>query len=324
MSAPLLQIQDLRVEYASPRGPVQAVAGVSLTLERNRILGLVGESGCGKSTVGQALMGLIQSPGRIAGGDIRFEDKSLIGLPEREMRKLRGDRLSMIFQDPTATLNPVLTIGDQIAELFRWHRPQMRRREVQARVTALLERVGIVDADRRFRAYPHELSGGMRQRVVIACALALEPALIVADEPTTALDVTVQAQILDFLRGLQSEHGTAVILVSHDLGVIAETCDDVAVMYAGRVVESGPADEVLARPRHPYTAGLIASRPSIMAPDQVVRPIPGTVPDLARPPAGCAFHPRCRHAVATCRDAIPTLSAIREEPRHAVACPLAA
>ena len=324
MSTPLLEIHDLRVDYASPRGPVRAVAGVSLALDRNRILGLVGESGCGKSTVGQALMGLIQPPGRVAGGDIRFEGRSLIGLPEREMRQLRGDRLAMIFQDPTATLNPVLTIGEQIAELFRWHRPKMPRREVQARVTALLERVGIADADRRRRAYPHELSGGMRQRVVIACALALDPALIVADEPTTALDVTVQAQILDLMRGLQAEHGTAVILISHDLGVIAETCDDVAVMYAGRIVESGPAAEVLARPRHPYTAGLIASRPSIAAPDQVVRPIPGTVPDLARPPAGCPFHPRCGQAVASCRGAIPTLSPTREEPRHAVACPLAA
>ncbi|WP_054311574.1 ABC transporter ATP-binding protein [Mesorhizobium sp. 1M-11] len=324
MSTPLLQVHDLRVEYASPRGLVRAVAGVSLSLDRNRILGLVGESGCGKSTVGQALLGLIQPPGRIAGGDIRFENRSLVGLPEREMRRLRGNRLSMIFQDPTATLNPVMTIGDQIAELFRWHRPRMRRKEVQTRVTELLERVGIVDADRRSRAYPHELSGGMRQRVVIACALALDPALIVADEPTTALDVTVQAQILDLIRGLQAEHGTAVILVSHDLGVIAETCDDVAVMYAGRIVESGPTAEVLARPRHPYTAGLIASRPSITAPDQVVRPIPGTVPDLANPPVGCPFHPRCVRAVAGCREGIPALSPTREEPRHAVACPLAA
>jgi len=324
VSAPLLEIDDLRVDYASPRGPVRAVAGVSLSLERNRILGLVGESGCGKSTVGQALMGLVQAPGRIAGGDIRFEGRSLVGLPERELRRLRGDRIAMVFQDPTATLNPVLTIGDQIAELFRWHRPKLPRREVERRVVALLERVGIAEAERRRRAYPHELSGGMRQRIVIACALALDPALIVADEPTTALDVTVQAQILDLMRGLQVEHGTAVILISHDLGVIAETCDDVAVMYAGRIVESGPTAEVLARPRHPYTAGLIASRPSIDAPGRVVRPIPGTVPDLARPPAGCPFHPRCGQAVAACRDAIPALQPIPEEPRHAVACPRAA
>jgi len=323
MNSPLLEIHNLRVEYPSPNGPVQAVSGVSLSLGRNRVLGLVGESGCGKSTIGQALMGLIQSPGRVTNGEILFDGKSLIGLAEPEMRRLRGDRISMIFQDPTSTLNPVMTIGDQIGELFRWHRPQMHRREVQARVKTLLERVGIQDADRRYRAYPHEVSGGMRQRIVIACALALKPALIIADEPTTALDVTVQAQILDLLRDLQSEHGTAVIFISHDLGVISEICDEVAVMYAGRIVEFGQAETVLTRPRHPYTAALIASRPSVQAREKLLQPIQGSVPNLARLPSGCAFHPRCARALETCAATVPDLLPTKEEPRHAVACPLA-
>jgi oligopeptide/dipeptide ABC transporter ATP-binding protein len=319
--APLLEIDDLRVEYPARRGTVRAVDGVSLRLARGTTLGIVGESGCGKSTVGQAILQLIPPPGRISGGRIVFEGQDLQALSQEALRRLRGDRIAMIFQDPTATLNPVMPVGAQIAELFRWHRSELGRAEVQRKVVALLERVGIAEPERRVHAYPHELSGGMRQRVVIACALALDPALVVADEPTTALDVTVQAQILELARSLQQERGTALILISHDLGVIAEMCDRVAVMYAGAVVEAGPVDDVLENPRHPYTKGLIASRPRIAEPDQDIKPIPGSVPDLAHPPAGCPFHPRCALADATCRTTAPALRAIGTQD---VACHKAA
>ncbi len=317
MSAALLEIEDLRVEYPSRRGMVRAVNGVSLRLEQGRILGLVGESGCGKSTAGQAILQLIAPPGRISGGRIVFEGRDLRGLSQEALRRLRGDRIAMIFQDPSATLNPVMPIGAQIAELFHWHRPALRGAEIQRRVVELLDRVGIEAPARRARSYPHELSGGMRQRVVIACALALDPALVIADEPTTALDVTVQAQILELVRDLQRERGTAVILISHDLGVIAEMCDRVAVMYAGVIVESGAVDDILDRARHPYTMGLIASRPRIDQPGQEIRPIPGNVPDLARLTGGCAFHPRCVLADETCRRVTPELRAIGAQ---AVAC----
>ena len=317
----LLEIDDLRVEYPARRGTVRAVDGVSLRLARGTTLGIVGESGCGKSTVGQAILQLIPPPGRISGGRIVFEGQDLQTLSQEALRRLRGDRIAMIFQDPTATLNPVMPVGAQIAELFRWHRPELGRADVERKVVGLLERVGIAEPERRVHAYPHELSGGMRQRVVIACALALDPALVVADEPTTALDVTVQAQILELARSLQQERGTALILISHDLGVIAEMCDRVAVMYAGAVVEAGPVDDVLENPRHPYTKGLIASRPRIEQPDQEIRPIPGSVPDLAHPPAGCPFHPRCALADATCRTTAPVLRAIGAQD---VACHKAA
>ena len=317
MSEALLELDDLHVEYPARRGTVHAVNGVSLRLERGTNLGLVGESGCGKSTTGQAILQLIAPPGRISAGRIRFEGRDLRGLSPEALRRLRGDRIAMIFQDPTATLNPVMPIGAQITELFRWHRPALADAEVRRQVVELLARVGIEAPERRIRSYPHELSGGMRQRVVIACALALDPALVVADEPTTSLDVTVQAQILELVRGLQTERGTAVILISHDLGVIAEMCDRVAVMYAGVIVESGAVDDILERPRHPYTSGLIASRPRIDQPDQEIRPIPGSVPDLARLPTGCAFHPRCALADDVCRRVTPALRMIGAQ---AVAC----
>jgi oligopeptide/dipeptide ABC transporter ATP-binding protein len=317
----LLEIDDLRVEYPARRGTVRAVDGVSLRLARGTTLGIVGESGCGKSTVGQAILQLIPPPGRISGGRIVFEGQDLQTLSQEALRRLRGDRIAMIFQDPTATLNPVMPVGAQIAELFRWHRPELGRADVGRKVVALLDRVGIAEPERRVHAYPHELSGGMRQRVVIACALALDPALVVADEPTTALDVTVQAQILELARSLQQERGTALILISHDLGVIAEMCDRVAVMYAGAIVEMGAVDDVLENPRHPYTKGLIASRPRIEQPDQEIRPIPGSVPDLAHPPAGCPFHPRCALADATCRATAPVLRTIGAQD---VACHKAA
>ncbi len=310
MSETLLELDGLRVEYPARRGIVHAVNGVSLRLERGTILGVVGESGSGKSTVGLAILQLIAPPGRISGGRILFEGRDLRGLSPEALRRLRGDRIAMIFQDPSATLNPVMPIGAQIAELFRWHRSELSAAEIQRRVVVLLARVGIEEPERRRRAYPHEFSGGMRQRVVIACALALDPALVVADEPTTALDVTVQAQILELVRELQAERGTAVILISHDLGVIAEMCDRVAVMYAGAVVEAGAVDDILDRPRHPYTVGLIASRPRIDQPEQEIRPIPGSVPDLARLPTGCAFHPRCALADETCRRVTPVLRMI--------------
>jgi len=313
----LLELDDLHVEYPARRGTVRAVNGVSLRLERGMTLGLVGESGCGKSTAGQAILQLIQPPGRITGGRIVFEGRDMRDLSPEALRRLRGDRIAMIFQDPTSTLNPVMPVGAQIAELFRWHRSGVDGAEIRRRVVALLARVGIDEPERRVRSYPHELSGGMRQRVVIACALALDPALVVADEPTTALDVTVQAQILELVRDLQTERGTAVLLISHDLGVIGEMCDRVAVMYAGVIVESGAVDDILERPRHPYTIGLVASRPRIGQPDQDIRPIPGSVPDLAKLPTGCAFHPRCALADEACRNVTPALRTIGAQ---AVAC----
>jgi oligopeptide/dipeptide ABC transporter ATP-binding protein len=317
----LLEIADLVTEFATSRGVLRAVDHVSLTLERGEVLGLVGESGSGKSVIAQSIMRLIEPPGRIAGGRIMFDGTDLLGVARPAMRRLRGARIAMIFQDPTSTLNPVLTVGEQVAELLR-HHTQLGRAGMRARVVEMLERVGIADAASRYHAYPHELSGGMQQRAVIACALIMHPELVIADEPTTALDVTVQAQILDVLRRLkESECNTAILLITHDLGVVAQMCERVAVIYAGRIVETAWTPEILGRPRHPYTAGLVASIPRLGMAPGALQPIPGVIADPLDLPGGCAFHPRCQMAMPRCAAEVPPLTVFPDG--GSVACHLA-
>ncbi len=261
----LLSVRDLTVDYPSRHGPVRAVNGVSFSVAPGSVLGVVGESGSGKSSIGYALMRLTDASHATLGGALTFEGRDLLALSGRDWRKLRGNRIAMVFQDAMATLNPVMRVGDQIGEVFRFHRPDMSRRAIRSASLDLLERVGIQEASRRIDAYPHQLSGGMRQRVVIAAAIALKPALLIADEPTTALDVTVQAQILRLMQELSREQGTAMILISHDLDVVSDVCEDVVVMKDGVIVEAGPVDDVLSRPRHAYTLQLLSARPSFGA-----------------------------------------------------------
>jgi oligopeptide/dipeptide ABC transporter ATP-binding protein len=303
----LLEIDNLVTEFATKAGMVRAVDHASLSLDRGEVLGLVGESGSGKSAIAQSIMGLIEPPGRIAEGRIVFDGIDLLRQRPAALRHIRGARIAMIFQDPNSTLNPVLPIGRQIGEVLRAHR-RLGRREVRTQVTAMLERVGIADARARLRNFPHEISGGMQQRVVIACALILRPELVIADEPTTALDVTVQAQILDVLRRLkESERGTAILLITHDLGVVAQMCARVAVIYAGRIIEVALTREILAHPRHPYTRGLINSIPRTGMAAEALQPIPGALVDPTNLPSGCRFHPRCARAEARCRTERPAL-----------------
>ena len=306
----LLEVDNLVTEFATKAGVIRAVDHASLSLDRGEVLGIVGESGSGKSAIAQSIMGLIEPPGRIAQGRILFDGVDLLRQSPAALRRIRGARIAMIFQDPTATLNPLLPIGRQIGELLRYHR-RLGRRAVRKQVVAMLDRVGISDARTRLGQYPHEMSGGMQQRVIIACALILHPELVIADEPTTALDVTVQAQILEVLRRLkESERGTAILLITHDLGVVAQMCERVAVIYAGSIVEVAGTREILEHPRHPYTRGLIDSIPRIgMAPD-ALQPIPGALVDPTAPPSGCRFHPRCARAEARCRVERPVLRPI--------------
>ncbi len=322
--SPLLDVRDLRVEFATRHGTVTALDGVSLRLEPGETLGVVGESGCGKSITALAIMGLIpMPPGRIAGGSIRLDGEELIGAPERRLRQLRGRDIGMIFQEPMTSLNPVFRVGDQIAEAILLHQ-DVSRDEARRRALDLLRTVGVPDPGQRIDAYPHELSGGLRQRVMIAIAISCQPRLLIADEPTTALDVTVQAQIFDLIRDIQDRLGVAVILITHDMGAIAEMADRVAVMYAGRVVEEGPADAILDSPAHPYTRGLIgcipAIDPALAALDRLppLAEIPGVVPPLHLLGQGCAFADRCIEAVDICRKVAPPLTG----RGHAVACHL--
>ncbi|MEZ4403167.1 MAG: ABC transporter ATP-binding protein [Kofleriaceae bacterium] len=324
MAEPLLEIRELVTEFRTERGQVRAVDGVSFAISRGQTLGVVGESGCGKSVTALSVMRLVAAPGKIAGGSIRYDGQELLTLPEPAMRGIRGNRIGMIFQEPMTSLNPVFTVGNQIAEAVRLHQ-RASRAEARQVAIEMLGKVGIPAPEHRVDDYPHQLSGGMRQRVMIAMALACTPALLIADEPTTALDVTIQAQILELLRALQAELGMSILLITHDLGVVAETCAEVVVMYAGRVVEQAPTAALFARPRHHYTAGLLRSIPSYTPVGVATggrRPrlaeIPGMVPPLHALPPGCAFADRCGAADAVCRAERPAL--VELTPGHHVRC----
>jgi len=318
---PLLEIRGLHTSFATRHGSVKAVDGIDLHVDRGEIMGLVGESGCGKSVTALSIMRLVTKPGRIDSGEIMFDGQNLLGLSGESMRKVRGNRISMIFQQPTSSLNPVWDVGRQIEEVLQIHRG-MKGRAAEARALELLRMVGIPDPERRLKAFPHEMSGGMAQRVMIAMALACEPELLIADEPTTALDVTIQAQILDLIRSLRDETGTAIILITHDLGVVAEMCDRVAVMYAGEIVEHSSVGALFREPQHPYTRGLIGSIPVVGDVRDELAVIPGNVPNLIDLPAGCRFAPRClarvHERVALAFDVHPTLRALDSE--HDVRC----
>ena len=305
----LLEVRDLRVEFPTRRGVLTAVDGVSFTLAPGEVLGVVGESGAGKSLTGAAIIGLLEPPGRIAGGQILLGGERIDNLSPEAMRKVRGRKIGAIFQDPLTSLNPLYTVGRQLVETIQT-RLDLSAEAARNRAVQLLEEVGIPAARERIDHYPHQFSGGMRQRVVIALALAAEPRVIIADEPTTALDVSIQAQIITLLKRLCRDHGTAVMLVTHDMGVIAETADRVAVMYAGRVVEIGPVAEVIHSPKHPYTIGLMGSIPEFDHERERLVQIDGAMPRLDAIPPGCAFHPRCTRVVERCRKVRPELVAV--------------
>jgi len=305
---PLLEVENLRTWFSSEAGTARAVDGVSFQVHAGETVGIVGESGCGKTVTSLSVMGLIpQPPGRIVeDSSIRFRGRELTTLPKAELRRIRGNEIAMIFQEPMTSLNPVYTVGDQIRESLRLHR-KMGRKEARAAGVAALHEVGIPEADQRFDEYPHQLSGGMRQRVMIAMALSCEPDLLIADEPTTALDVTIQAQILDLLADLRTRRGMAMLLITHDLGVVAEVCDRVIVMYAGQVVETGSVEDIFHRPRHPYTRGLLASLPRLEDPGRRLQPIEGAVPSPVNWPTACRFRARCPLAWERCAAEAPPL-----------------
>jgi len=315
----LLEVRGLETQFATEDGIVRAVDGVSFSIDAGRTLGMVGESGCGKSVTALSILRLVPSPpGKIVGGEIRYQGTNLLELSEPEMRRIRGNEIAMIFQEPMTSLNPVFTVGDQIGEAIRLHQ-KTARHETRRRVIEMLRLVEMPEPTRRVDEYPHQLSGGMRQRVMIAMALSCNPKLLIADEPTTALDVTIQAQILDLLASLQSRLGMALLLITHDLGVVAEQADDVVILYAGRIVEQAPVAEVFERPLHPYTRGLLDSLPKIGA-DRAerLRPIPGTVPPLTRLPSGCRFRDRCAWAIDDCARIDPPLE--EKTAGHSAAC----
>jgi peptide/nickel transport system ATP-binding protein len=307
MTGALLSVRDLEVEFATRNGPLRALDRVSFEIAPGEVLGVVGESGAGKSLTGLAIIGLLDPPGRIAGGEIRLDGARIDNLPPARMREIRGRRIGIIFQDPLTSLNPLLRIGDQLSETILAH-TSLTRRQARERAIAWLGEVGIPSPEKRIDGYPHEFSGGMRQRVVIALALCAEPALVIADEPTTALDVSVQAQIIAVLKNLTRRHGAAVMLITHDMGVIAETADRVAVMYAGRIVEIGEVGQVVRKPLHPYAQGLMAAIPTLEARVDRLAQIPGAMPRLSAIPRGCAFAPRCPNAFGRCVERPPLLT----------------
>jgi oligopeptide/dipeptide ABC transporter ATP-binding protein len=317
-SAPLLSVEDLRVEFTTARGTVHAVNGVSFDVAPGETLGLVGESGCGKSVTSLALLGILARNGRVAGGRAVFEGRDLLGLKDSQLRRVRGREIAMIFQDPMTSLNPVLTIGRQIREVLQQHF-DLGKDEATRSAAALLDQVGIPSPNLRLKDYPHQFSGGMRQRAMIAMALACEPKLLIADEPTTALDVTIQAQILALLRGLVTERNTALILITHDLGVVAGMCERVNVMYGGMIMEAASAADLFARPRHPYTLGLLQSVPRLDETRHAkLRPIEGQPRDMLQAPTACPFQPRCAYEVERSRQEVPRL--VEVAPNHRVAC----
>ena len=317
----ILEVKGLKTYFYTESGVVKAVDGVDFTVKHGEVMGLVGESGCGKSVTSFSIMRLVGAPGKIVAGEILFEGIDMLKLTDKEMTHIRGNRISMIFQQPQSSLNPVFKVGDQIAEVLQIHR-QIKKGQDWARAVELLKLVGIPDAERKAQAYPHQMSGGQAQRVMIAMALALNPELLIADEPTTALDVTIQAQILDLIRDLRTELDTAVILITHDLGVIAEMADTVAVMYAGRIVEQTNVNTLFAKPFHPYTQGLIASIPVLGVVKDRLEVIPGNVPNLVNLPPGCRFAPRCKareqFGLEICTRVEPELTSV--QPGHSVRC----
>lgn len=312
MSKKLLEIKDERLSFFTPAGEVKALNGVSFSMNEGEVLGIVGESGSGKSVTAYSIMGLTAYPGKLIGGTIWFNGHEIDKMTEKEMRKIRGNEVSIIFQDPMTSLNPVYTIGNQIVEVIRLHTGKSKK-EATERARELIELVGITEPEKRLKQYPHELSGGMRQRVMIAIALACEPKLLIADEPTTALDVTIQAQILELMQELRQKLGMSIIMITHDLGVVASMCEKIAVMYAGHIVEYGTADEIFYNPCHEYTKGLIRSIPKLNV-EQTERliPIEGQPVDLLNPPAGCPFAPRCRACMKVCLDRMPPKTELSE------------
>lgn len=317
MEDKFLSVKDLHVHYLTSDADVYAVNGISFDLQRGKTLGLVGETGAGKTTIARAILGILPKPaGRVIGGEIVFEGKSVYDLPEKELQKIRGNKITMIFQDPMTALNPVMTVGEQIAEVVELHNGGDREAARQ-RAVEMLETVGI--PAERYSEYPHQFSGGMKQRVVIAIALACSPELLLADEPTTALDVTIQAQVLELMRQLNSSNGTSMILITHDLGVVAEMCDDVAIVYGGQIVEKGSLEDIFDDPRHPYTLGLFGALPSMKEDEDArLKPIAGMPPDPTQLPTGCYFHPRCPHATERCKTEAPC--AVEVTPGHWVQC----
>jgi len=320
---PILSVENLTISFSTPEGTGRAVDGVSFSVEAEETLGLVGESGCGKTVTALSILRLIQEPpGLIEGGRIMFEGRDLLALSEDELRKIRGDRIAMIFQEPMSALNPVFTIGDQIGEVYRIHRSKSRR-EARELSIDMLKQVGIPAPEKRVDEYPHQLSGGMRQRVMIAMALALTPSVLIADEPTTALDVTVQAQILDLMVELKEKFHTSILLITHDLGVVAQHVQRVAVMYAGKIVEAGSVNEIFKNPSHPYTVGLMNSMPAVTdLHHEKLREIPGIVPPLHETVPGCPFHPRCPEVMEVCRKDVPPFFTVSDG--HKSACHLLA
>jgi oligopeptide/dipeptide ABC transporter ATP-binding protein len=317
MSEYILEIKDLRVYYYIAEGVVKAVDKINLKIGEEEALGLVGESGCGKSTVALSIPRLIRKPGKIIGGKILFEGEDLLTKSEREMRKIRGKKISMVFQHPGASMNPVYTVGSQIAEAIKLHQ-NVEKHEVKKRVEEILYKVGIPSPARRMKDYPHEYSGGMLQRAMIAMALSCNPKLLIADEPTTSLDVTIQAQILELMKKLRKDFGASILLIGHDLGVISELCDRVTVMYAGKVVESADIETLFKNPKHPYTQALLESIPRLDVDKERLRIIRGSVPRLINPPPGCRFHPRCDYAKEICSKQEPLFIEVGQE--HGVAC----
>ena len=313
----LLEVNDLAVSFFTYAGEVQAVRGVSWHLDKNETIALVGESGCGKSVTIQTVMGLLQSPGRVIGGSVRFEGRDMLALNAKELRQIQGNRMSMIFQDPLSYLNPTMRVGGQIAESYRLHH-KVSRAEAEARVLDMLRLISFPEPERNMRAYPHQLSGGMRQRIMVAMALICNPQVLFADEPTTALDVTIQAQIIELMNSLKEKLNTAIVLITHDLGVVANMAQRIYVMYAGKIVERGSAKDIFYRPKHPYTWGLLASVPRLDAEqDRDFRYIPGTPPDLLNPPKGCPFAARCRYACRACVTDMPEETAFDTQDHRA-------
>lgn len=317
MSEVILQVKDLVTCFDTGRGMIRAVDGVDISVEKGSIVGIVGESGCGKSMLARSVMGLVRSPGEVSSGELLLDGRDLLKMKEKELASLRGSELSMIFQEPMTSLNPVIPVGRQVMEALRLHR-KIGRREAKKEVLEIFQSVGIPEAERRFASYPHQLSGGLRQRVMIAMAMVCKPKLLIADEPTTALDVTVEAQILRLLKKLRDTQGTSMIMISHDLGVIAQLCDYVYVMYAGRVVEQAAVEELFSSARHPYTQGLLRSVAALDTDCELLDTIPGMVPDLASLPQGCAFGPRCDRACPGCGEAVPPL--VEVSAGHLVRC----